>query len=350
MLTVGLLMVSCAAAIVPFLWEVCDRGSARSRLQPIARHTATGAAPAHADLVTFLTAIARSVRAGESAAGAIISAPVTCPQIADVRRLLVSGVPVSRATSGDHPHVRVLRACMHGDSLSTVALDRAVSDERFRMHAQRDVSLAVAQAGRSARVLTVLPFAFLLFLAGTSAWLRSHFFSPLILGAVTIGIALNIAGRQWVRRLVARAVTPSPELELNATIASTIALHLCAGGSVTDGFGALSPLDPRCADVHSGLRAGHMLHEALAPIGSVAPAVVRTVIDAHRDGLPVNDSIMRLADDLRAASAAHIQSRIAQVGVRSTTPLVLCTLPSFLLIGIAPLALAALSGLSTPSL
>ena len=64
----------------------------------------------------------------------------------------------------------------------------------------------------------------------------------------------------------------------------------------------------------------------------------------------MTDAVMRVADDLRDASAAHIRSRIAQVAVRSTTPLVLCTLPSFLLIGIAPMALAALAGLSTPTL
>jgi len=57
----------------------------------------------------------------------------------------------------------------------------------------------------------------------------------------------------------------------------------------------------------------------------------------------------RLADDLHAASMAHIKGRVAQVGVRSTTPLVLCTLPSFLLVGLAPMVLAALSGLSMHS-
>jgi hypothetical protein len=153
-----------------------------------------------------------------------------------------------------------------------------------------------------------------------------------------------------MRRLIAGAVRPSPELELASAIASALALHACAGGSVADGFAALAPIDPRCAEVSSLLHSGHMMTTALAPIDEVAPAVVRTVLDAHHDGLPVNDALIRLADDLRDASAAHIRARIAQVAVRSSTPLVLCTLPSFLLIGIAPMALAALAGLSTPTL
>jgi len=343
-------MVVCAVSIAPFLWEVCDRHGTRARLAPPVTPVTTSRPRAHADFVTFLSSVARSVRAGASAAQAIISAPATCAQTEEVQRLLASGVPVAAATTGDHHHVRVLRACTHGDSLSAPALDRAVADERFRVQTQHDIAVAAAQARRSARVLTALPFVFLLFLAATSSSVRGHLFSPAVGGAVTVGIVLNVTGRLWMRRLIAGAVRPSPELELASAIASALALHACAGGSVADGFAALAPIDPRCAEVSSLLHSGHMMTTALAPIDEVAPAVVRTVLDAHHDGLPVNDALIRLADDLRDASAAHIRARIAQVAVRSSTPLVLCTLPSFLLIGIAPMALAALAGLSTPTL
>ena len=346
----AVLMVVCAVSIAPFLWEVCDRRGTLARLVPPVTPVTTSRPRAHADFVTFLSSVARSVRSGASAAQAIISAPASCAQTEGVQRLLVSGVRVAAATTGDHPHVRVLRACIHGDALSAPALDRAVTDERFRMQTQHDTAVAAAQARRSARVLTALPFVFLLFLAATSSSVREHLFSPVVGGAVTIGIVLNITGRLWMRRLVSGAVRPSPDMELASTIASVLALHVCAGGSVADCFAALAPVDPRCAEVSSMLRAGHTLATSLSPIEEVVPSVVRTVLDAHRDGLPVNDAVMRVADDLRDASAAHIRSRIAQVAVRSTTPLVLCTLPSFLLIGIAPMALAALAGLSTPTL
>ena len=197
---------------------------------------------------------------------------------------------------------------------------------------------------------TFLPFVFLLLLAGISPNVRSHLMSPLVAAAVCVGVVLNIIGRRWVHTLISRAVSVSPDQGLQTTIASTIALHLCAGGSVTDAFGALASIHPVCARVNSLLRNGHLISESLVPLEEVAPTVVRCILDAHRDGLPVNESMMRIADDLRASSFAHIQSRIAEVAVRSTTPLVLCTLPSFLLIGIAPLALAALAGLSAPTM
>lgn len=343
-------MIVCTVAITPFVWEVCDRRAARARFDSPALSRGASEHRVHADLVTFLTAVARSVRSGGSAAQAIISAPATCVQVSRMQQLVTTGVTVAAAATDEHPHVRVLRACMNGDSLSATALDRAVADERFRVQAQHDISVATAQAGRSARILTVLPFVFLLLLAATSSSVRIHLLTPLVGGAVGLGVILNVAGRGWMRAMVARAVLPSPDLEFGSRVASTIALHLCAGGSAADGFGSLATVDPRCAEVSTMLRDGHMLSVALQPLEEVAPGVVRTILDAHRDGLPLNDAMMRLADDLRAASVAHIQSAIAQVPVRCTTPLVLCTLPSFLLIGIAPLALAALAGLSTPTL
>jgi len=345
-----MLIVVCAVALAPFLWETCDRHATRLRLEPTVPARHDSATTGDADLVTFLDTIARSIRSGSSAAQAIISAPATCAAIADVKRQLASGRSFGSVTTGGHPHVELLRACAHGDSLSVAALERAIADERSRIRSQHDINVAIAQARRSARVLTVLPFAFLLLVAGTSGAVRGHLLSPAVGGAVSIGIILNFAGRSWMKRLVDGAARPSPELHLSSTIASTIALHLCAGGSVTDGFISLSGRDLRCAEVAGLLQEGHMMSDALRPIEDAAPQVVRTVIDAHRDGLPLNDTMLRLADDLREASSSHIQSRIAQVAVRGTTPLVLCTLPSFLLIGIVPVALAALSGLSTPTL
>ncbi len=345
-----MLMAVFAVSIAPFLWETCDRRATHTRLGVHGSPVTKRPLRADADLVSFLSSVARAVRAGESGAGAVISAPATCREVAQVQQLLLSGSTVADATAGDHPHLRVLRACTHAGTLSVVALDRAVADERFRVQAQRDVDVAAAQAGRSMRVLTFLPFVFLLLLAGISPNVRSHLMSPLVAAAVCVGVVLNIIGRRWVHALISRAVSVSPDQGLHTTIASTIALHLCAGGSVTDAFGALASIHPVCARVNSLLHDGHLISESLVPLEEVAPTVVRCILDAHRDGLPVNESMMRIADDLRASSFAHIQSRIAEVAVRSTTPLVLCTLPSFLLIGIAPLALAALAGLSAPTM
>ena len=53
----AVLMLACAVAITPFLWEVCDRGAARRRLGPQVSIEPPPAAPVHTDLVTFLAAV-----------------------------------------------------------------------------------------------------------------------------------------------------------------------------------------------------------------------------------------------------------------------------------------------------
>ena len=159
--------------------------------------------------------------------------------VESLQQKLAGGSTLAVATTGEHPHLALLRACMHGESISTAALDRAVETERSRVQAEHDISVAIAQAARSARVLTVLPFAFLLLATATSRSVRSHLFSPLPVLAVGAGVALNLAGRRWMRRLVIAATRPSPVLRLASDIASTVALHLFAGGTVTDAFVAL---------------------------------------------------------------------------------------------------------------
>lgn len=344
------LMLVCAVSLAPLVWEVCDRRAAVSRLAPVpARPPARNVdATTHGatDLVTFLSSVTRALRSGSSAAQAILAAPPTCSAMAHVQDRLRNGHPTVPALDGPHPHVQLLRACMHGDILSVAALEVALADERFRVRADLDIAVAVAQARRSARVLTVLPFVFLAGVFTLSEPVRGHVVSPSLGGALAAGTVLNITGRRWIARLVRNAARPDPRLAVASAIAATCAVHLSAGGTVTGCFETLAATDARCAETASLLRAGHLLSESLRPIDDLAPQVSRTLLDAHRDGLPVTGVMTRLADDLRRASAAHIQSRIAEVSVRSTTPLVLCVLPSFLLIAVVPIALTTLSGLS----
>jgi Flp pilus assembly protein TadB len=71
----------------------------------------------------------------------------------------------------------------------------------------------------------------------------------------------------------------------------------------------------------------------LAPLG-------RTLARAHRTGTPVAAAVERLAADLAAHARAEVEDRARAVGVRAAVPLGLCLLPSFLLLGIIPLAVA----------
>lgn len=79
--------------------------------------------------------------------------------------------------------------------------------------------------------------------------------------------------------------------------------------------------------------------EALAPLG-------RCLARAHETGAPVVDAVDRLGLELEAEHRQLAESRARAVGVKAALPLGLCLLPSFLLLGIVPLAVGLLSGIT----
>ena len=79
--------------------------------------------------------------------------------------------------------------------------------------------------------------------------------------------------------------------------------------------------------------------DALAPLG-------RCLGRAAETGAPVVAAVERLADDLEAEHRQVAESRARSVGVKAAVPLGLCLLPSFLLLGIVPLAVSLLSGIT----
>jgi pilus assembly protein TadC len=77
----------------------------------------------------------------------------------------------------------------------------------------------------------------------------------------------------------------------------------------------------------------------LAPLG-------RAMVLAHRSGASVTREVARLADELDGRARARVEDRARTVGVKAALPLGLCLLPSFLLVGIVPLAAGLLRSLS----
>ncbi|THJ01773.1 type II secretion system protein, partial [Nocardioides sp.] len=55
-------------------------------------------------------------------------------------------------------------------------------------------------------------------------------------------------------------------------------------------------------------------------------------------GAPVVSAVERLADELARRARGEVEDRARAVGVRAAVPLGVCLLPSFLLLGIVPLA------------
>ena len=71
----------------------------------------------------------------------------------------------------------------------------------------------------------------------------------------------------------------------------------------------------------------------LAPLG-------RTLARAQRTGAPIVGAVERLGEELARRGRAEVEDRARAIGVRAAVPLGLCLLPSFLVLGIVPLAVS----------
>lgn len=77
---------------------------------------------------------------------------------------------------------------------------------------------------------------------------------------------------------------------------------------------------------------------ALGPLG-------RALSRAHDTGTPVAEVVAQLAGQLATHQRADAEDRARRVGVRAAVPLGLCLLPSFVVLGIVPLAASLLADL-----
>ncbi len=71
----------------------------------------------------------------------------------------------------------------------------------------------------------------------------------------------------------------------------------------------------------------------LAPLG-------RTLARTQRTGAPIVGAVERLGEELARRGRAEVEDRARAIGVRAAVPLGLCLLPSFLVLGIVPLAVS----------
>jgi Flp pilus assembly protein TadB len=96
-----------------------------------------------------------------------------------------------------------------------------------------------------------------------------------------------------------------------------------------------------------GTRFADALTELGARLGSIAQPLVDSLSAADRYGLPLAPLLERLAFEARQQRRRDTEAAARELPVRLAAPLVVCTLPSFVLLGIVPLLLGALSSLRT---
>jgi len=106
--------------------------------------------------------------------------------------------------------------------------------------------------------------------------------------------------------------------------------------------GAFGSVD---AAMQAGQRFADALNQLSSALGPVAQPLVDSLSAADRYGLPLAPVLERLSSEARQQRRRDSEAAARELPVRLAVPLVLCTLPSFVLLAIVPLLLGALSSL-----
>lgn len=160
-----------------------------------------------------------------------------------------------------------------------------------------------------------------------------------------------------IRRTVARWTTSRQQRQLQHALPDAIDLVVLA---VRSGLLPAAALRVVHTHFHPGLRVataevlaavdrGERFADALPllvqRLGPVLHPLVDGFVAADRDGLPLAPVLERLAADARAHRRRQIDTMARQLPVRLAVPLVVCTLPAFVLLAVVPLLLAAFASL-----
>lgn len=185
-----------------------------------------------------------------------------------------------------------------------------------------DVSVALAEPAATSRLLGWLPvFGIPMGAALGFDPVGSFFSDPRGTVCLWTGLLLIVMAQVWSRRLARRARPPTSVPGLRAEL---WAVALAAGVSVD-----------RARD----------LVDAVMPAASAdgpPDDAIRTVEFAHRAGVPAAELLR--ADAWLARHHARTEGRTAaaRLSTRLLLPLGICTLPAFLLLGVAPMMLGVL--------
>lgn len=187
-----------------------------------------------------------------------------------------------------------------------------------------DVRIALAEPAGTARLLLWMPFAGLLlgFALGFDT-LEVMVGNPIGTACVVAGLLLVLVSRLWTGRLLRRA---RPEPGTPGMRAELVAVALSGGASIE--------------------RALRLVRESSASqLGDEDR--IRAVLDLSRAaGVPAGELLRASAAQDRHRSRIEGRLRAAKLSTQLLVPLGVCTLPAFLLLGVAPLMLSVL--MSTP--
>lgn len=160
-------------------------------------------------------------------------------------------------------------------------------------------------------------------------------------------------GRVWLPGRAARRATRAAERAYPDAI-EMIVLAVRAGylpaAAINEAVPYVAPsIRPAFVAVAARTSAGERFADALAALptalGTIASPLADSFAAADRYGQPIAPVLERLATEARQHRRRQADTLARQLPVRMSLPLVLCTLPAFVLLAVVPLLLAALSSL-----
>jgi tight adherence protein B len=244
---------------------------------------------------------------------------------------------------------------------SQAALLEAVSRRlRERGAVAREIRVAATSARLSAGVIAATPAAFaVVVLAVDPSVVSAALQSPIGQISLVLGLALELVGAVWMRRLVDARSRAAVEAEDGvAEVADLFSLALGAGLTTVDALATIAPrVDGRAGRTLrvsvARLAAGDRFVDELArwsaddALGADARPLAGALVAAHRDGAPAVDALDQLAADLRHAQRQRVNERVQRLPVVLLFPLVGCILPAFVLVAVMPVAVGSLVSMRT---
>lgn len=207
---------------------------------------------------------------------------------------------------------------------------------RDAAEARDDVTVALAEPAATARLMLWLPAVGLLMgVALGFDTLGILFTDPRGIACLVAGLALVVGARVWTVRLIGRA---RPEPGLPGLDAELFAIALSGGASID------------AAAVHIG-RARAAVNPSGDDVQADIPPAVQDVLDLSRAaGVPAVELLRAESASARHRARVDGRLRASKLGTRLLLPLGICTLPSFLLLAVAPLVLSILDTTDLPAL
>jgi len=189
-----------------------------------------------------------------------------------------------------------------------------------------DVRIALAEPAGTARLLLWMPLAGLLlgFALGFDT-VGVLFGNPLGIACLIAGLALVLCARLWTRRLLRRA---QPDTGSPGMHAELVAVGLAGGASIERSLRIVE--DSPARDRLQSARTAEVLELSRAA------------------GVPAGELLRAAAAQDRHDERVRGRMRAARLSSQLLIPLGVCTLPAFLLLGVAPLILSVLSATPLP--